>query len=328
MMQTVDIHTHLLSPEVRFERLFDRVAMRLFGKGLGIDPALLARDPYGAYTSALIDSVRGSRQVRRVCLFGVDARVDGRGRELHRDPTVCAATEDVLALHRDHGDCIIPFLSVNPLRPDALDRLDEYIGRGCRGAKFLQNYWGVDLNDERFIPYYERLREAAIPLIIHIGSEYSIESFTAQERVEMLDLPLATGVTCVAAHMGLGRVGHRLRPWRNLSRDPRWFDRDYYRLLELLESHDNLYADISAILAPLRARPAPPQRPAPGSPQAAVRDRLSGALHSALQPLRPGPGAAPRGGGPGQSVRPLNRRDPRLLSLTAMESEAKAVSPR
>ncbi|MEW8074881.1 MAG: hypothetical protein AB2815_03635 [Candidatus Sedimenticola endophacoides] len=70
----------------------------------------------------------------------------------------------------------------------------------------------------------------------------------------MLDLPLATGVTCVAAHMGLGRVGHRLHPWRNLSRDPRWFDRDYYRLLELLESHDNLYADISAILAPLRAR--------------------------------------------------------------------------
>ncbi|MEW7977871.1 MAG: hypothetical protein AB2814_10755 [Candidatus Sedimenticola endophacoides] len=132
MMQTVDIHTHLLSPEVRFERLFDRVAMRLFGKGLGIDPARLARDPYGAYTSALIDSVRGSRQVRRVCLFGVDARVDGRGRELHRDPTVCAATDDVLALHRRHGDCIIPFLSVNPLRPDALDRLDEYIGSGWR----------------------------------------------------------------------------------------------------------------------------------------------------------------------------------------------------
>ena len=70
----------------------------------------------------------------------------------------------------------------------------------------------------------------------------------------MLDLPLACGITVIAAHMGLGRVQHRLRPWRNLSRSPEHFDNDYFRLLEKLQQHDNLYADISAILAPLRAR--------------------------------------------------------------------------
>jgi len=253
-MQTVDIHTHLLSPQVRFDRLLDKLAMGLFGQGLGIDHAALARDPYRAYTSALVRSVRGSERVEKVCLFGVDARLDRRGRQLHRDRTVCASTEDVLALHSRHPDCIIPFFSVNPLRPDALALIDEYIERGCRGAKFLQNYWGVDLNNERFLPYYEKLKTRGIPLIIHIGSEYSIESFADQERVTMLDLPLAAGVTCIAAHMGLGRVEHRWAWWRNLSRDPRWFDRDYHRLLELLETHDNLYADLSAILVPLRAR--------------------------------------------------------------------------
>ncbi|MEE9358832.1 MAG: hypothetical protein V3U62_11375 [Sedimenticolaceae bacterium] len=37
-------------------------------------------------------------------------------RELHRDKTVCAFTEDVLQVHTEHPDCFIPFLSVNPWR--------------------------------------------------------------------------------------------------------------------------------------------------------------------------------------------------------------------
>jgi hypothetical protein len=70
----------------------------------------------------------------------------------------------------------------------------------------------------------------------------------------MLDLPLATGVTTIAAHMGLGRINYKLRFWKNLSKDPRYFDNDYFQLLEMLRKHQNLYADISAVLAPLRAR--------------------------------------------------------------------------
>ena len=49
-------------------------------------------------------------------------------------------------------------------------------------------------------------------------------------------------------------VNHGLRPWRNLSRNPDYYSEDYFRVLEMLETHDNLYADISAMLAPLRAR--------------------------------------------------------------------------
>jgi hypothetical protein len=61
-------------------------------------------------------------------------------------------------------------------------------------------------------------------------------------------------VKVIAAHMGLGRLEHRLRFWRNLSRDPQYFDRDYFELLDRLQHEPNLYADISAILVPFRAR--------------------------------------------------------------------------
>jgi len=162
--------------------------------------------------------------------------------------------EDVLAVAKRYPEQFIPFFSVNPRRPDALELIDRYLEQGCKGAKFLQNYWALDCNDERLRPYYAKLAQRGIPLIIHIGSEYTIDSDARYERPDMLALPLATGVNVIAAHMGLGRVNHKLRVWRNFSKSPAHFDDDYFRLLEMLETHDNLYADISAILAPMRAR--------------------------------------------------------------------------
>lgn len=253
-MKTIDIHTHLVNPGVRFERLYDKLTIRFFAKGLGVDPATLRDDPFETYVACMANSIRESAYVERTCLFGVDCRHDEQGREVHRDKTVCAMTEDILAVAQRYPEAFIPFLSVNPRRQDALDRIDEYVERGCRGAKFLQNYWGLDLNDERFIPYYEKLVAHGLPLIVHVGSEYTVDSDARYEGIEMIDLPLACGVTVIAAHMGLGRFIHKIRPWRNLSRQPRHYDSDYFQLLEKLTQHANLYADISAILAPLRAR--------------------------------------------------------------------------
>ena len=228
--------------------------MRFFAKSLGVDPKALLTDPYETYVESMAGSIRESSYVEKACLFGVDSRFDERGEETHRDKTVCAMTDDALAVAERFPDQFIPFMSVNPRRLDALDRIDEYAERGCRGAKFLQNYWGLDLNHEQFIPYYEKLVAQGLPLIVHVGSEYTIESDGRYEGIDMVDLPLACGVKVIAAHMGLGRVNHKLMPWRNLSRNPRHFDSDYFQLLEKLEQKENLYADISAILAPLRAR--------------------------------------------------------------------------
>jgi predicted TIM-barrel fold metal-dependent hydrolase len=253
-MKTVDIHTHLLNPNARFRRIFDRLTIRFFGSGFGWDRKALQADPYATYVETMARSIRESNYVEKACLFGTDSRLDKRGRETDRDRTVCAMTEDVLAVKEKYPQQFIPFFSVNPRRQGALDLIDEYVEKGCRGAKFLQNYWGIDLNDEKFIPYYEKIRQHKVPLIIHIGSEFSIDSDARFERTDMLDLPLACGVTVIAAHMGLGRLNYKLRLWRNLSNDPHHFDQDYFLLLEKLQQHENLYADISAILSPLKAR--------------------------------------------------------------------------
>jgi uncharacterized protein len=253
-MKTIDIHTHLMNPAVCFDRLYDKITIRFFAKSLGVDPKALMRNPYAAYVDSMANSIRQSAYVNKACLFGVDARFDEQGSEIHRDKTVCAMTEDVVEVAARYPEQFIPFMSINPRRHDALERIDAYAEQGCRGAKFLQNYWGVDLNDERFIAYYEKLVAHDLPLIVHVGSEYTVQSDGRYEGIDMVDLPLACGVKVIAAHMGLGRINYKLMPWRNLSRNPKYFDRDYFQLLEKLEQHDNLFADVSAILAPLRAR--------------------------------------------------------------------------
>ncbi|HHS83613.1 MAG TPA: mannonate dehydratase [Gammaproteobacteria bacterium] len=256
-MKTIDIHSHLLSPQVRFDRLLDRFAVRFFASSLGVDPRELKTQPWETYVTSMACAVAASRFVEKTCLFGVDCQIDSKGRECGRDRTVCAMSEDVISVAHRYPQQFIPFFSINPLRPNALDLIDEYMEKGCRGAKFLQNYWGVDLNHPDRIPYYEKLKQYKLPLVIHIGSEYSIKSVKSLEGIDMLNLPLEVGVTVIAAHMGLGRFNHKLLFWRNLSRNPAWFDDDYFRLLEMLEQYDNLYADISAMLIPLRARALP-----------------------------------------------------------------------
>ncbi len=251
-MQTIDIHTHLLNSDVKFNRLYDKVALKLFGKSMGLDAKAMALNPYDTYVDAIVSNTRAAKHIKKLVLFGVDARVDDNGEILHKDITVCASNDDLLAVYEKYPDIIIPFFSINPKRPDALELIDKYVELGFKGAKFLQNYWGVDTREERYRPYFEKLASLDIPLIVHIGSESSVHSYKECESIEMLDAPLEAGVKTIAAHMALS-----YSPWqvlKALSKNPKNFNDDYFKLLEMLECHENLYADISALLTAVRAK--------------------------------------------------------------------------
>lgn len=254
-MKTVDIHMHLLSSEVKFNRIYDKLAIKFFAKKMGINPQALIDNPYKAYTDSLVKNVRESKYMDKTVLFGVDERVDAKGRTLHKDITVCASNEDLLKLYQDNSDVIIPFFSINPIRPDALDLIDKYSELGFKGAKFLQNYWGVNTKDKKYRAYFEKLKEKNIPLIVHVGSESSVHSEKSCESLDMVEHPLEVGVQVIAAHMALTYTP--LKIIQALSKNPKYFNQDYFTLLEMLEKHDNLYADISAILTPVRAKVLP-----------------------------------------------------------------------
>ncbi len=253
-MTTIDMHVHLLNPNVKFDRFFDRVALKLFGKKFNFDLDEIKQNPYEGYKKAFINSLKNSRYVDKVVLLPVDSEYNEQGVEVHRDKTVCSLSEDVLEVYREFPDLIIPFMSVNPRRKDAIELLEYYKAQGCVGVKFLQNYWGVDLRDESLKPYYKKLVELDLPLIIHIGSEYSIKSDKRYESWEMLTFPLECGVRVIAAHVGVGDSNGGLFFWRNFSNNPKYFNKDYFQILDLMKKYDNLYADLSAILTIFKSR--------------------------------------------------------------------------
>lgn len=251
-MQTIDIHTHLLSSEVKFDRFYDKLAIRFFAKKFGMEPRALMENPYETYVEGLINNARTSGYIKKMVLFGVDDRIDDEGNSIHKDITVCATNENLLAVYEKHKDVVIPFFSINPKRPDALELIDKYVALGFKGAKFLQNYWDVDTSEARYRPYFDKLAQLNIPLIVHVGNESSIHSYKACERLEMLDAPLEAGVTVIAAHMALSYEHFGFRSM--FSKNPKYFNEEYFRLLNMLEKYDNLYADISALLTPIRAK--------------------------------------------------------------------------
>lgn len=251
-MQTIDIHTHLLSPEAKFDRAFDKFAIKFFAKKFALDPKELAKSPFEAYVKGYIKSLRESKHLKKCVMFGVDAKFDDNGNMTHKDATVCASNDDVLRVYEANPDIIVPFFSINPLRKDALNLIEKYHKLGFKGAKFLQNYWGVDTSETRYNEYFAALRELELPLIIHVGNENTISSERRCEDISMLYAPLKSGVKTICAHMALGYEG--AHPFRAMSKRERNFNKEYFALLELLKTHDNLYADVSALLTPFRAK--------------------------------------------------------------------------
>jgi predicted TIM-barrel fold metal-dependent hydrolase len=64
----------------------------------------------------------------------------------------------------------VGFGSVDPNRPDALDRLAEFPGLGLRGLKLHPTMQGFDPGDDRFLPFFDAAAELGLVLLTHAGT--------------------------------------------------------------------------------------------------------------------------------------------------------------
>ena len=100
--------------------------------------------------------------------------------------------------------------------------------------KWLPSIQLIDPADERLRPFYQRLVELHLPLLVHTGAEHSFTwSNDELGDPDRLRLPLSVGVTVIAAHAAW--------PGRHNG------ERDVDRLARLMTQYPNLYADISSL---------------------------------------------------------------------------------
>jgi predicted TIM-barrel fold metal-dependent hydrolase len=195
--------------------------------------------------------VRRARRIRREAggrEDAVRARLDAWMRESRVDRFVLLAID---AAHADdgspdlantrasiHNDYVAEWAaahpkalfgaSVHPLRKDALDELDRVAARGACLVKWLPSAQNIAPDDERCIPFYERLAALGLPLLSHAGVEHTLPAFDDDLNApRRLRLALRRGVTVIAAHCGAPLFLHErsaFGEWRRMALEhPRFF---------------------------------------------------------------------------------------------------------
>lgn len=111
-----------------------------------------------------LDSIAAHYRERDMAavVFTVDAET-----QLAHPPV---SSEEIARGAARNNDVLIPFGSVDPRRPDAVERIRRLVGEhGVRGFKFHPTVQGFDPSDERHYPIYAALQDAGVVALFHTG---------------------------------------------------------------------------------------------------------------------------------------------------------------
>ena len=202
----IDVHVHLAGvgtndsgcwispvfarrPTFRLLRMRHRMTARQLRESADAD-----------WAADVADRVRRSELDHAVAL-GFDGVYDAAGRLDEAASQMVVPPAWVFEACRRHPE-LLPGPSVNPHRRDAMERLDECIERGAVLIKWLPATQRIDPADRSLAPFYRRMADAGIPLLVHSGGS---EQTFAQLAPELKDLrrvifPLREGVPVIVAH--------------------------------------------------------------------------------------------------------------------------------
>jgi len=238
-MNIVDLHVHVagtgagesgcyVSPKLRRNWRYG-----IYLKAFGVSRQELEQEGDAIVFRKVSDRLAESGQVSAAVILALDGVVDEKGR-LDLEQTEVYIPNEFGARETAKYPNLLFGASVNPYRPDALERLEAAAGQGAVLVKWLPSIQHIDPADERLVPFYRKLIELDLPLLVHTGYE---RSFTrARHDVadpQRLELPLSLGVTVIAAHAAT--------TGKSAGQD------NMERLLEMMLLYPNLYADISSL---------------------------------------------------------------------------------
>jgi predicted TIM-barrel fold metal-dependent hydrolase len=202
----IDVHAHLAGVGTQDSgcwtspALKKRLAFRLLRRLQKVTEAQLATSFDQDWAARLADRVRASELDHAVAL-GFDGVYDANGRLDEALSQSIVPPAWVFEACRRHPE-LLPGPSVNPHRADALERLEECIEGGAVLIKWLPATQRIDPADSSLEPFYVRLAEARIPLLVHSGgSENTFAQVEGRLKdLRLLERPLRAGVAVIVAH--------------------------------------------------------------------------------------------------------------------------------
>lgn len=235
----VDIHCHTAGIGAGNSGCFVSPALRnswkyrVYLKAFGVREEKLKHYGDQLVLQRLSASLAASKSVDLAVVLAMDGVLDRQGR-LDRSLTEIYIPDKFLAEAVKSYPNLRFGASINPYRPDALERLERAATAGAVLVKWLPSIQHIDPADKQLTSFYHRLREFGLPLLSHTGDEASF-TYARNELgdPQRLQLPLELGVTVIAAHAAAnGKNGG---------------EHNFARFLHLCDQYPNLHADISAL---------------------------------------------------------------------------------
>lgn len=190
------------------------------------------------YLDTLAKTLDDSSRVARAVVLAMDGAYDAAGR-LDEARTDFLISNDFVLDACAHRPRMLPGVSINPMRRDALEELERCAERGAMLVKVLPNAQVFDPGDAKHRKFWRRLGELGVPLLSHIGFEFSlIGQDQSVGNPDRLESALGEGATVIAAH-GCSRG--------LILGEPHWDT-----MLRLAEKYPRFYVDTSALTLPNR----------------------------------------------------------------------------
>ena len=151
MRDVIDVHVHLASPDWLDGAM---------GPYLGSIESFFGRT---------IERESVEETAARYDALGVTAVLLGWDAERHTGrPAIPNATIADIVVRVP--DTFVGFGSVDPLRPDAADRVREVRDLGLRGMKLHPTIQGFDPATDEFVAFYEQVADAGLCVLTHVGN--------------------------------------------------------------------------------------------------------------------------------------------------------------
>jgi predicted TIM-barrel fold metal-dependent hydrolase len=206
--KTLDIHLHLFGlgdggSGCRVSRATSQGPLfQLLAKKLRIHERAKTVDE--GYVLALADQLEQSGLTGGVVL-AQDAVYDRNGEPDWGKTPFYVPNDYLFDVVSRFPERMIPCVSINPQRADAIVELQRCATKGAKVLKIHPPIQGVDISAKRYVPFFRRCAELKIVVMVHTGHEHSapiINSELANPR--KLALALEEGCTVVACHCGTG----------------------------------------------------------------------------------------------------------------------------
>ena len=254
MEDIIDIHVHFGAPKNKandcfWSSKFESTPAYWFMKITS--GSFFKKLTYESVYKQLMKAINKSKKVDKVVLLAMD-RVYFENGELSKNDEethLYVPNSFIIDLAKKNEKILIG-ASVHPYRKDWEQELEHCWKSGARLIKWIPSSQQIDPTHSKCIPFYKKLIEYNLPLLVHCGPEYAIPTskpgFNEKNNPKYLRKPLDMGVKIIIAHCSLPF-------WGELDTDYLDDMKEFYKLFE--ESKNNnwkLYADMSALTTPLR----------------------------------------------------------------------------